>query len=77
MNIITIPYQFQNLQKINWSIPISEAYIGTTLECLTIPGVPDSLRVSGNVSHKGTIIGKKATYVILSRHVSGQDKSRG
>jgi len=37
----------------------------------------DSFLVSGSVNHKGTIIGKKATYVILSRHVSGQDKSSG
>ena len=64
-------------EHMDLSTPGSEAYIGTTLECANIPRVPDSLRVSGNVNHNGTIIGKKATYVIRSRHVSGQDKSRG
>ena len=38
---------------------------------------PDGFLVSGKVSHRGIIMGKKATYVILSRKVSGHDRSRG
>ena len=39
--------------------------------------IPDAFRVSGRVTHKGIIIGRKRMYVTLSRHESGQDKSRG
>ena len=38
---------------------------------------PDSFLVSGKVNQSGMIIGKNRTYVILSLHVSGQDRSRG
>ena len=39
--------------------------------------IPDAFRGSGRVTHKGIIIGRKRMYVTLSRHESGQDKSRG
>lgn len=39
--------------------------------------IPCGVRVSGRVNHRGHRIGARKMYVILFRHPSGQDKSRG